>query len=153
MNKILTEQNIDKIYPHLVALAGAAAYAVLFHRYPEYSLPKNLKDLLTASATISSIAVGFLATAKATLLTISSSRSIRWMKSGGQFQSLISYFMTAVHYSMTTAVVSALMLLLDFDNLPSYASFFVGVWVFFSVGSLCSGYRIIHLYSVILRKS
>lgn len=153
MNKLITEAKLDEIYPHLLALVIAGAYLYLNFKFPQYTLPKNLKDLLTASATINSIVVGFLATAKATLLSISSSKSIKWMKTGGQYQTLIAYFMTAVHYSILTAIVSALMLLFNFDKLPPFAAYFVGLWVFLSVGSLCSGYRIIRLYSTILRNS
>lgn len=153
MSKILSEAKLDEVYPHVLALAFAGAYLYLNYKYPLYTLPKNLKDLLTASATINSIVVGFLATAKATLLSISGGRAIKWMKTGGQYQTLISYFMTAVHYSIVTAVVSALMLLFNFDKLPPFAAYFVCFWVFLSVGSLFSGYRIIRLYSTILRKS
>lgn len=149
----MTEQTWDKVYPHLTAIFVAGAYFILNYYYPQYSLPKNLKDLFAASASISSIVVGFLATAKATLLSISSGRSIKWMKSGGQYQILISYFMTAVHYSIVTAVVSALLLLFNFEKLPPYAAYFVCFWVFLSVGSLFSGYRIIRLYSTILKNN
>lgn len=153
MNKILSEAKLDEIYPHVIALVVAGAYLFLNYMYPQYTLPKNLKDLLTASATINSIVVGFLATAKATLLSISGGRAIKWMKAGGQYQTLIAYFMTAVHYSIVTAVVSALMLLFNFDKLPPFAAYFVCFWVFLSVGSLFSGYRIIRLYSTILRNN
>jgi len=153
MSKLFTEENLDKAYPHLFAIIAAGAYLYLNYIYPQHTLPKNLKDLLTASATINSIVVGFLATAKATLLSISGGRAIKWMKTGGQYQTLIAYFMTAVHYSIVTAVVSALMLLFNFDKLPPFAAYFVCFWVFLSVGSLCSGYRIIRLYSTILRQN
>lgn len=148
-----TEETRDKVYPHALAVLAAAGYAVVCWYYPKYALPKNMKDLLTASATISSIVVGFLATAKATLLSISHSKSVKWMKQGNQYQTLIDYFMTAVHYSIFTAVLSALMLLFDFSNLPQYARYFVGLWIFLSVGSLSSGYRIILLYASILRNA
>lgn len=153
MSKILSEENLDVAYPHLIAVLAAGVYLYLNYRYPQYTLPKNLKDLLTASATINSIVVGFLATAKATLLSISGGRAIKFMKSGGQYNALIAYFMTAVHYSIVTAVVSALMLLFNFDNLPPFAAYFVCFWVFLSVGSLFSGYRIIRLYSTILKNN
>lgn len=153
IGEIMTEQTWDKIYPHLAAFLGVGAYLLLNYYFPQHSLPKNLKDLFAASASISSIVVGFLATAKATLLSISSGRSIKWMKSGGQYQILISYFMTAVHYSILTAVVSALLLLLNFEKLPPYAAYFVCLWILLAVGSLFSGYRIIRLYSTILKNN
>lgn len=153
MSKMSFEEILDSLYPHIAAIFFAGVYLFLNYKYPQHTLPKNLKDLLTASATINSIVVGFLATAKATLLSISGGRAIKFMKSGGQYDTLISYFMTAVHYSILTAVLSALMLLFNFDKLPPIAAYFVGFWVFLSVGSLCSGYRIIHLYSTILRKN
>ena len=149
----MTEATRDKIYPHIAALVAASGYGVFCWHYPEYALPKNLKDLLTASSTISSIVVGFLATAKATLLSISHSRSVKWVKQGNQYQTLIDYFMTAIHYSILTAVSSALMLLFDFDQLPFYAVYFIAGWIFLSVGSLFSGYRIILLYASILRNA
>lgn len=150
---MFTEEKRDAIYPHVIAVIAAASYLYLNYKYPQYTLPKNLKDLLTASATINSIVVGFLATAKATLLSISGGRAIKFMKSGGKYNVLIAYFMTAVHYSILTAVASALMLLFNFDKLPPYAAYFVCFWVFLSVGSLFSGYRIIRLYSTILRNN
>lgn len=152
MPNLFSEENLDRIFPHLLALGGIGAYVALYHWFPQYALPKNLKDLLTASATISSIAVGFMATAKATVLSISDSRPVKWLKEAGQFNTLVDYFMTAIHYSMATAILSALMLLFDFQNLPSFAVYFIGSWVFLSIGALSSGYRIIRLYAGILRK-
>lgn len=150
---MFTEEKRDAIYPHVIAVIAAVGYLYLNYKYPQHTLPKNLKDLLTASATINSIVVGFLATAKATLLSISGGRAIKFMKSGGKYNVLIEYFMTAVHYSILTAVTSALMLLFNFEKLPPYAAYFICFWVFLSVGSLFSGYRIIRLYSTILRNN
>lgn len=150
---MISSGTIDKIYPHLVAIIAALGYFSFLYQFKEYVVHPNMKDLLTASATISSIAVGFLATAKATLLSISKSRVVKWMKDGGVYNAMIDYFMTAVHYCMITAVYSALLLLFDFTKSAITNLLLVTLWVFLSVGSLLSGYRIIRLYSDVLRKS
>jgi hypothetical protein len=143
----------DKLYPHIVATLVGVGYFVFMSFSTKFVLHPNLKELFTASATISSIAVGFLATAKATLLSINRSRVVKWMKDGGVYVTMIDYCMTAVHYCLFTTVFSALLLLMDFKKVDTISITLVSVWVFFAVGSLLTGYRIIRLYSYVLRKN
>lgn len=149
----MSQETFDKAYPHIVAVLAGLGYFLFLLQFKEYVVHPNMKDLLTASATISSIAVGFLATSKATLLSINSSRVVKWMKDGGVYNTMIDYFMTAVHYCMATAVYSALLLLVNFTKSSQMNLILITVWVFLSVGSLLTGYRIIRLYSDVLRKN
>lgn len=144
---------LDKLYPHVVAVFLGLGYFFFMAFSTKFVLHPNLKELFTASATISSIAVGFLATAKATLLSINRSRVVKWMKDGGVYITMIDYCMTAVHYCMVTAVFSALLLLMDFKKADVISITLVSAWVFLAVGSLLTGYRIIRLYSYVLRKN
>ncbi|MGE3548981.1 MAG: hypothetical protein AB7I29_03670 [Geobacter sp.] len=149
----MSQETFDKAYPHLVAITAALGYFLFLNQFKEYVVHPNMKELLTASATISSIAVGFLATSKATLLSINNSRVVKWMKDGKVYNTLIDYFMSAVHYCMGAAVYSAMLLLVNFTKSSQTNLVLVTGWVFLSVGSLLASYRVIRLYSYILRKN
>lgn len=144
---------VDKYYPVVIGGLISLLYLYLFKRFPKYALPANLRDLITAATTIASIAVGFLATAKAVLVSISNSDVIQWMKDGGHYDTIIDYFVTAIHYCLLTALWSGMLLLIDFKDPTKIVLAAVAIWVFLSVAALFSTYRVISLFSTILKKN
>jgi len=142
----------DKYYPIAIGALAGILHLLLFSRYPKYALPVNIRDLITAATTIASIAVGFLATAKAILVSMNNSEIIQWMKDGGLYDTTIDYFVEAIYFCMSTAVLSGLLLLIDFKDPIKIALSAVTVWVFLSVTSLLATHRVIRLFSTLLKK-
>ena len=148
----MSENKFDKYYP----LAGGAivsfAYLILFSLYPKFALTKGFRDIFIAAITINAISVGFLATAKATLMSIHDSRVVKWMKETGTYEITITYFVDAVNLSIICAIWSMVLLLIDFSNPVKYIVFGIAVWFFLITSSTLAMYRIIRLFSKVLRK-
>lgn len=143
----------DKYYPICFGAIASFLYLALFSKYPKYALPANIRDLIMAATTISAIAVGFLATAEAIIVSISRSDILQWMKDGGHYETTIDYFVDAIHFCMTTAILSGLMLLIDYKDPVKIVLWVVAAWVFIAVSGLFATYRVISLFSTILKNN
>lgn len=148
----MTSDRVDKYYPVICSAVIAFAYLGLFAAYPKFALQKGFRDIFIATITVNAISVGFLATAKATLLSIHSSKVVRWMKDSGTYETTIIYFMDAVNISIVCAIWSMVVLLIDFNDPVKYILFCIDVWLFLVAYSLMTMYRVIRVFSKILRK-
>lgn len=142
----------DKYYPLVGGAIASFAYLWLFAIYPKFALSKGFRDLFIAAITINAISVGFLATAKATLISIYNSSVVKWMKETGTYATTIDYFVDAVTISMWCAFWSMLLLLIDFSDPVKYIVVGIAIWVFLLVSSMLAMYRIICIFSKVLRK-
>lgn len=140
----------DNYYPIAFGAVAAAAYLVVFSICPKYALLKGFRDLFMAAVTINSISIGFLATAKATMISINNSRIVRWMKETGTYETSIKYFSDAVNLSLCCAVWSSLLLLIDFEDPTRFILAGIAIWVFLCTSATLGMYRIIQLFSKIL---
>jgi len=138
---------IEKWITYILASVCAAAY---LHFFAQSEFSKTINSLFTAIISISAVSIGFIATTKSILFSLRDSSTVKWIKSGGSYQSLIDYMMTAIRWCFLNAIVSAVCLLVDF---PSYywAPFLFAAWVFTCVTAFSSCYRVIHIFSKILR--
>jgi hypothetical protein len=146
-------KNVDKYYPIIVGAIPAFAYLVLFAFFPKVGLLKGFRDLFVSSVTINCLSVGFLATAKATLISIHNSRIVKWLKDAGAFESTVNYFMDATHLSVVSAIWSSLLLLIDFNDPVKYISAGIAIWIYLATAAMLSMYRIIRLFTKILLKA
>jgi hypothetical protein len=137
----------EKFGPWILGLLGGASAVVWAWNDP---LPRTLHDLLGATISVGAIAVGFLATAKSMLLSISKSRVVRELKNAGHFKRLTGYFMTAIRWSFLLAALSALGLLFDLDGNKQPHPWLFGLWVFTLVAASACCYRVINLFAMIL---
>lgn len=144
---------LDQYYPLICGSILAFSYLCIFSLYPRFSLTDRFRELFIAAITINAIAVGFLATAKATLLSIHDSKVIIWMKDSGVYEITIKHFMDAVKLSMLCSVLSMLLLLIDFKNPVKYVLWGIAVWIFLVTYAMLALYRIINIFSKILQKS
>lgn len=144
---------ISKYYPIIIGAIAAVGYLWLFNCYPRYALTKGLRDLITASISISAIGIGFLATAKATIMSLASSKIVKWMKETGAYTSIIICFMDAIELCIASTLISGLLLLMDFQDPPKYFLLGVTIWVFATTSALVATHRIIRLFSKILQKA
>jgi len=138
---------IEKWITYILASVCTAAY---LHFFGQSQFPKTINSLFTAIISISAVSIGFIATTKSILFALRDSSTVKWIKSGGGYQQLIDYMMTAIRWCFLNAIVSAVCLLLDF---PSYywAPFLFAAWLFTCVTAFSSCYRVIHIFSKILR--
>jgi hypothetical protein len=143
----------DNYYPILGGAIAAFIYLGVFEFYPHIALLKGFRDIFISTTTINAISVGFLATAKATLISIHNSKIIRWMKDTKTYEITISYFMDAVNLSILCAMWSLLLLLIDFNNPIKYILLGIAIWVFLVTSAMLAMYRIIRVFSKILLKS
>lgn len=149
----MTSATLDRYYPIAGAALVAAAYLVLFCFFPKFAVSKGFRDLFIAAVTINSISIGFLVTAKATLISINNSKIVRWLKETGSYSTTIEYFVNAVHWSMSCAVFSSVLLLIDFENPVKYISAGIAIWIFLITAAMLSMYRVIRLLTKILLKA
>lgn len=112
----------------------------------------SFKELFSAVISVSSIAVGFLATAKSIMLSLDKRRVIKQLKDIGVYGTLLSYLMTAVNWSFATAIITALALFFDTSKAtPVWYSYAFSAWLFVAITAAVSCYRVIRIFYKILR--
>ncbi len=134
--------------PWVVSIIAAVTAYVWAESDP---LPSTLGNLLNATVGVSAIAVGFLATAKSILLSMSDKWVVKQLKKVGYYQRLMGYFMTAIRWSFVLAIFSALGLLLDFQKDPQPRPFLFALWILALAGTGACSYRVIHFFARIVR--
>jgi len=142
---------IERWYPPFGGVVLAAAYFMLRNRLQ--LPPDTLTGLFTAVVSVSAIAVGFLATAQSILFSIEEKRAIRFLKDAGKFGTLISYMMAAVNLSFLLAAASAVGLLVKWKVEAKWHIYGFTVWVLLLVTATLSYYRVVSIFSAILRST
>lgn len=96
----ITSLLIERSWP----FAGSVLCLAAWVKWPP-TFPKDAGDLLATSATVASVIVGFLTAATALILSISSSRVYRHLKSQGVIDVLFEYLKTAIYAGIVFLVV------------------------------------------------
>ena len=143
----------EQYYPVTFGAIASFAYLLVFLLYPSFSLTNRFRDIFIASITINAISAGFLAAAEATVISINNSKVIVWMKDSGVYEKTITYFKDAVVLSIACAVFSMLLLLIDFNNPVKYILWGISTWVFGFAYSMLAMYRVINIFSKVIKKS
>lgn len=143
----------EQYYPVVGGAIAGFAYMGLFLVYPTFSLTNRFRDLFVAGITINAIFAGFLAAAEATIISINNSKVIIWMKDSGVYGTTITHFRDAVLVSIACAVLSMLLLLIDFNNPVKYILWGIATWVFGFTYSILTMYRVINIFSKVIKKS
>lgn len=81
-------QFFERFWPYFGALIGVSLWCVVLRR----PYPDNFESLLSASCAASAVLVGFLATSKTVLISISSSDVYKKIKEGEYSELLLKYF-------------------------------------------------------------
>ncbi len=141
---------LEKSYPFIIAGAATIYYYFFLREYP---VPETMNSIFLSVINISAIFIGFLMTSKSILFSLHGRdvRTIEWIKGVNLYQSLIDYMMTAIHLCFFLAIYSAACLLSKSCIEPYYYTHMLGFWSFLIIAAVLSCYRVIHIFSKILR--
>jgi len=142
---------VERWYPAFGGLVLCGAYFVLRRRLQ--LPPEALANLFTTVVSVSAIAVGFLATAQSILFSIEDKRAIKFLKDAGKFGALINYMMSVVNLSFLLAAASAVGLLINWKEESKWHSYGFTLWVLLSGTAASSYYRVVSIFSAILRST
>jgi hypothetical protein len=141
-------------YPEVLAvLAGVLYFGI--HLTRTYKMPQSANDLMGATVNLCAIAVGFLATAKAILISVDDKRLIADLKDTGHYREIVRYLRCAITWAFMLACWSAAGLFLDIGRLPTWTKWYAAgtaVWVASGVGTFLSCHRVIHVFYVLLER-
>ncbi len=103
---------------------------------------------------VSGILIGFMATAKAILVSIQNRRVIQFLRESGAYAMLIAYIMSAIRGCFLVLVLSAAGTLVDLASFRwlGLVHLAIGFWVGVVVYAGVASYRIVHLVSKVLSK-
>jgi hypothetical protein len=151
----------EALYPWVVGLVfTVGSYLVGMHFDPG-----KMSNQLSSIINIAAIFMGFLATAKAMLLSLSSKR-LAWVRSHSQvWHQVLSFFKQALMANFVLCIYSLLLFSLDLDKLrhlfPSaewattafnyLTNFQMPIWLGLVALSVCSFYRVLNVVFAILK--
>jgi hypothetical protein len=142
-------------HPAVLGAVATAFVVIALCKFSNWVDPvmKGITKLAPSALNVSAIAVGFLATSEAILLSLSRSRVVRQLQKEGHYSRLIRFFRQALSASFGFALMSALLtaLRLELGGKLRYAC--VALWAFFGMMALISYLRSSALLSTVLRMS
>ena len=123
-------RHIERVYPYVVAAILAVAYGCFHVPFP------SGMDILNSSMTIGAILIGFLATAKSIIATLTSEKWQRFK--GTQFFGLLTSYLEEAIYS---ALLYCIWCMIGYFVHPAY---FGVIWFLLSMVTLLTFVRISH---------
>lgn len=138
----------ERWLPTILGAVVAVGYLIFFR---EYRAPDSAKELLVAGISIGAIAVGFLANMKAVLFTIGRKRIIEQLKDAHYYSNLVDYLFWAIAASSFLVIICAVGIILDIKNYPIAYPVAVAIWIFAVVTAMGTYWRVISLFTRILR--
>lgn len=117
-------QFIERYWPYFAALIGTSIWCYGLKR-PH---PTDFESLLSASCAASAVLVGFLATSKTILISISSSEVYLRIKNGNYSELLLSYFFWSIIWGVLFLCLSIVGFFVS--NTSLIFNCFVSLWVF-----------------------
>jgi hypothetical protein len=118
----MTALKIERWWPYLASIAVFLVWWFLFDK----TFPKTVDGLMAASGTVSVVLVGFLGTAKAIVLSISSSAVFQRLKASGYHHVLFQYLFESLTAGVILLIVSLIGFFLPEDHPQRW---FEIVWV------------------------
>lgn len=128
----------EKWHPYIWGLIALA----LWYLY-EPTFPVDNNDVLAATLNVSAILMGFLATAKALLMTLDTP-VMQKLQSAGYIKDIASYMREGIHLSFLLCVHS----ILGYFILKPRPDWYIYVWLFLSVAA---GLGFLRVTSILLK--
>ena len=123
----------EKIYPYLLGLIASVLWLRVRGTFPTGD------SLLSATLTVSGIFVGFLATSKAILMSMSSP-IIEELKRSGYIEELVSYIGQAIWINLLFCSINVIGYFVS-----TQAEWYSLIWIFISVCALATFIRVTHI--------
>jgi hypothetical protein len=139
---------MERNWPSVVGLLVAGGYMAFCRNF---RAPESAKDLLGAGVSIGAIAVGFLANMKAILFSIDKKRIIQQLKDANCLTNVIDYLYWAIASSSFFSLASAVGLIVDLRGHPKLYPIGVSIWLFSVTTTIASYWRVITIFTRILR--
>ncbi len=137
----------EKYYPYAGGLLATLAWWGLNAEFPA----SRITAILSVSLTFGAITTGFLATAKAILLSLDGKTIMADLRESGYVQNLISYLAQAIWLSFAFCIVNLTgFFLIGQNNLPAI---YEVIWFSIGVCAALAFSRVIHLFLLILKES
>jgi hypothetical protein len=138
----------EQAYPYL---AGIAAGILYFFVGKMCSIPDTLHQLFAAVISIAAIAVGFLATAKALLITISEDRPlIQKLNAIGYYDRFHHYLDAGIGWSFALSIFSAVGLLISFKSEELWHFALLSAWVGLATTTILLYVRVVRILNRLL---
>lgn len=138
----------EKYFPAVLGLATGAAFYLFRHGE---ALPAHWPDLLAATISVASIAVGFFAAGKAGVVSSAGDPAslVAKLKDAGMYQLFLSYINAAIHWSFVLAGLSACLLLVNFDSESTRHALLFSAWVGLAVLAGATYYRAVRVLNTL----
>jgi hypothetical protein len=141
----VTELRWEKCYPYVMGVAAAAAYYIFLRNR---AFPVHITSFFNAALTVSTIAVGFFATAKAIVYSVADTRRvIQALRKAGLYEAFLGYLTAAINWSFVLAGLTAIYLAFDFSDHQTWKVVLFGIWVFVATTSAFLYFRAIRVLS------
>ena len=141
------ERAIEAIWPYAV---GAGIFAVWRFGLGA-SFPEKIDGLLAASGTAVAVLIGFLSTAKAVLLGLSSSEALKVLKGAGFLGLFYRYIFEAVWGGIALLIFVTIGFFIASDaGAPPY--WYAALWVFLASVVVAQYIRVTQLFFALLGK-
>lgn len=150
--KIKMRRFFERMYPFIGGIAAAAVY-LYFPALRKHIFPDTIPNLLTAIVSVGGIAVGFLAAAKAILISVDDRPIIKRMKEAKVYSRVMGYLRAAIRWSFLLALVSAAALVIDYRGITSWDwPYAIGTafWLFLATGAILSYYRVSRIWYTLM---
>lgn len=148
----MTSEAIERWYPYVLSFVITIFY-LCFHRLIDAT--STAKALFPVVTSISAIAVGFLLTSQSIILSIDERSVIKGLKQGEVYGHLVGYVVKAVNWSFVTTIVTGIGMVLSLHENANgwiFSVIFTGLWVFITTTAVMCCYRVIRIFSKILRQ-
>jgi hypothetical protein len=139
---------LEQWYP---VVLGFISIIIYFVGFSDYEFTKSLREIFVAFANLNGICIGFLITAKSIIFTINDNYIIRLLKKHHSYNRLIDYFMSGIQLAFISIFISTICLFFNFEINQEFLKYIFATWLFFIVASGSACYRIINLFSEILK--
>jgi hypothetical protein len=135
----------EKKYPYILGILPTGAYYLFLRNQP---FPTNLPNVFNGVLTVSAIAIGFFATAKAIIVSVEDSRVlIRALKQANMYDDFLGYVTSTINWSFVLAGLTAVYLVFDFATHETWKVVIFGIWIFVATTSGFLYFRAIRVLS------
>jgi hypothetical protein len=138
----------EKHFPLVVGVAAGVAFFAFRHGE---RLPAHWPDLLAAVISVASIAVGFFAAGKATVVASAGNPGslVGKLQDAGLYQTFLSYINAAINWSFVVAALSACLLLVNFDSKSTAHALLFALWVCLAVLAGATYFRAVRVLNAV----